>query len=89
MVVDEADLLLGGGFAKALWQVLDVMRDGDKERRIEALCREVGTSPARFHGLPYPIRKQALDGEQHDACAGRAAVSVMYEALSGSSSAQL
>lgn len=63
MVVDEADLLLGGGFAKALWQVLDVMRDGDKERRIEALCREVGTSPARFHALPYPIRKQALDGE--------------------------
>lgn len=77
VVVDEADLLLGGGFAKALWQVLDVMRDGDKERRIEALCREVGTSPARFHGLPYPIRKQALDGEHTGAFAAVMSLSCM------------
>ena len=63
VVVDEADLLLGGGYAKALWQVLDTMRGGDKERRIEALCKQVGTSPERFHSLPYPIRKQALEGE--------------------------
>ncbi|KAK9865803.1 hypothetical protein WJX84_008706 [Apatococcus fuscideae] len=62
VVVDEADLLLGGGYAKALWQVLDTMRGGDKERRIEALCKQVGTSPERFHSLPYPIRKQALEG---------------------------
>ena len=62
-MVDEADLLLGGGYSKALWQVLDWMRMDDKERQIEALCQEAGTSPARFHSLPYNIRKQALEGE--------------------------
>ena len=82
VVVDEADLLLGGGFARALWQVLDVMRDGDKERRIEALCREVGSSPARFHGLPYNIRKQALDGEQTDAFVGSPDMPGMHEVVS-------
>ncbi len=62
VVVDEADLLLGGGYAKALWQVIDWMRAGDKERKIEALCQAVGASPASFHSLPYNIRKQALEG---------------------------
>ena len=62
VVVDEADLLLGGGYAKALWQVIDWMRTGDKDRKIEALCQAVGASPARFHSLPYNIRKQALEG---------------------------
>ena len=67
MVVDEADLLLTGGFQRDVRRVLDTMRTFDRDNAAGRACSQLGIDPTLFHGLPRHIRRAAYDGMSADA----------------------
>lgn len=62
MVVDEADLLLTGGFERDVRKILQSMRAADKAKASQLICREAGVSFDHFLQLPKGLRQKALEG---------------------------
>lgn len=65
VVLDEADMLLGGAFGKQINHLLDELRGGDRERAALRSCEEIGIRLDEYWDLPRHIRKAAqLHGGQ-------------------------
>lgn len=62
VVLDEADLLLSGGYTKHLSIIMDLLRAGDRERAIKRVCAELGIEVEEFRELPRMMRKTAQVG---------------------------
>ncbi len=59
VVLDEADMLLGGAYGKQIHHLLDELRGGDRERAALKACEELGIRLDEYWGLPRHIRKAA------------------------------
>ena len=62
VVLDEADLLLSGGFERDVSRILDNMKQNDKERQAQCLCYELGTAVEDFQGLPRHVKAAGFEG---------------------------
>lgn len=64
VVLDEADLLLGGGFERDVGRILEGMKQNDKERKAQCLSQELGMPLQDFQALPRHIKNAACEGIQ-------------------------
>ncbi len=64
MVVDEADLLLTGGFERDTVRLLEGLQQGDRDRHVQAACAAFGLHAAEFEALPRHQRQAAAQGKQ-------------------------
>ena len=64
MVVDEADLLLTGGFERDTVRLLEGLQQGDRDRHVQAACAAFGLHEAEFESLPRHQRQAAAQGKQ-------------------------
>ena len=62
IVLDEADLLLSGGFEQQVGKILDAMQQGDKERKAQCISQELGIAVETFQGLQRHIKAAAYTG---------------------------
>lgn len=62
MVLDEADLLLGGGFERDVERILDGMKQSDRERKAQQVSRELGITLEAFQALPRHLKAAAYEG---------------------------
>ncbi len=62
MVLDEADLLLTGGFQRDVRRILDALREGDRAQRSSAVARQLGVSGDALAALPRHLRRAAAQG---------------------------
>ncbi|EIE24767.1 P-loop containing nucleoside triphosphate hydrolase protein, partial [Coccomyxa subellipsoidea C-169] len=62
VVLDEADLLLTGGFQRDVRRILDALREGDRAQRSSAVARQLGVSGDALAALPRHLRKAAAQG---------------------------
>ncbi|KAL3143476.1 hypothetical protein ABBQ38_002284 [Trebouxia sp. C0009 RCD-2024] len=62
VVLDEADLLLGGGFERDVGRILEGMKQNDKERKAQCLSQELGMPLQDFQALPRHIKNAACEG---------------------------
>lgn len=62
VVLDEADLLLGGGYAKHLDLILDLLKSGDREAAAKRACTEIGIPIDEYWEMPRLIRKSVQSG---------------------------
>lgn len=59
VVLDEADMLLGGAYGKSIEHLMSELRSGDRERAAVRACEEVGISIDDYWSMPRHIRKAA------------------------------
>ena len=59
VVLDEADMLLGGAYGKSIEHLMGELRGGDRERAALRACEEVGISIDDYWSMPRHIRKAA------------------------------
>ena len=62
VVLDEADLLLGGGFERDVGRILEGMKQNDKERKAQCLSQELGMPLQDFQALPRHVKNAAYEG---------------------------
>lgn len=62
MVLDEADLLLSGGFERDVVRILEGMKQNDKERKAHCLSQELGMPVQDFQALPRHVKNAAYEG---------------------------
>jgi hypothetical protein len=62
VVLDEADLLLTGGFERDVRKILDAFREGDRQQRSAEVGHALGISQQSLAGLPRHLRKAAAQG---------------------------
>jgi superfamily II DNA/RNA helicase len=62
IVLDEADLLLGGGYAKHLDLILDLLKTGDREAAAKRACAELGIPVEEYWEMPRLLRKAVQSG---------------------------
>lgn len=62
MVLDEADLLLSGGFERDVQRILDGMKQSDRERKAQQTSRELGIPLESFQALPRHLKLAAYEG---------------------------
>ena len=62
IVLDEADLLLSGGFEQQVGKILDAMQQGDKERKAQCVSQELGIAVETFQGLQRHVKAAAYAG---------------------------
>lgn len=62
VVLDEADLLLGGGYAKHLDIIMDSLKAGDREAAARRACAELGIPLDDYWEMPRLIRKAVQTG---------------------------
>lgn len=62
VVVDEADLLLTGGFQRDVRRILDALREGDRAQRTSAVGQKLGLTPDALAALPRHLRRAAAEG---------------------------
>ena len=62
IVLDEADLLLGGGYAKHLDLILDLLKTGDRENAARRACAELGVTVDDYWEMPRLLRKAVQSG---------------------------
>ncbi|CAL8464060.1 g3595 [Coccomyxa elongata] len=63
VVLDEADLLLTGGFQRDMRRILDALREGDRAQRSAGVARQLGVSSDSLASLPRHLRKAAAQGD--------------------------
>jgi len=68
VVVDEADLLMTGGYQRDMRKILGSMQEGDRAGRMHSICGELGIGVGTFQGLPRHLQKQALEGDVFFIC---------------------
>ena len=59
VVLDEADMLLGGAYGKKIEHLMDELRAGDRERAAKRACQELGLEVDAYWSMPRHIRKAA------------------------------
>ena len=62
VVLDEADLLLSGGFERDVGRILEGMKQNDKERKAQCLSQELGIPLEDFQALPRHVKNAAYEG---------------------------
>ena len=62
MVLDEADLLLTGGYERDTRRILQALLDGDREQRAGAAARQFGLTDDMLQRMPRQLRKAARTG---------------------------
>lgn len=62
VVVDEADLLLTGGFERDVRKILEAFREGDRQQRSAAVGQRLGLAPDAVASLPRHLRRAAGQG---------------------------
>ena len=62
VVLDEADLLLSGGYSRHLNIIMDQLHTGDRERKAKRAAGEVGITVEEYRALPRLLRKAAQAG---------------------------
>ena len=62
VVLDEADLLLSGGFERDVSRILDSMKQSDRERKAQCLSQELGIPLEAFQALPRHVKAAAYEG---------------------------
>ena len=65
VVLDEADLLLGGGFERDVNAILTAMKDEDVRSKSEIISNRWGIDVDSFYSRPRGERKKALQGRSH------------------------
>jgi superfamily II DNA/RNA helicase len=70
VVFDEADLLLGGAYARAIDAIMVELRAGDRARAKARAAAELGIAAEELRALPLKVRREAARG---GAAAARAA----------------
>ena len=65
MVLDEADLLLSGGFERDVQHILDGMKQSDRERQAQHVSKQLGIPLDAFQALPRHLKAAAYEGETH------------------------
>ena len=63
VVLDEADLLMGGGFQRDVNAILAAMRDEDTHSKAEIISAQLGISVDSFYAKPRGERKRILQGK--------------------------
>jgi len=65
VVLDEADMLLGGAYGKKIEYIMDELRGGDRQRAATRACEELAIDLDTYWTMPRHIRKAAqLQGGQ-------------------------
>ena len=65
VVLDEADMLLGGAYGKKIEYIMDELRGGDRQRAATRACEELGIDLDTYWTMPRHVRKAAqLQGGQ-------------------------
>lgn len=64
MVLDEADLLLTGGYEKNMRRILQAFLDGDREQRASAAAQQFGLTDNMLQRMPRQLRKAAQMGSR-------------------------
>ena len=59
VVLDEADMLLGGAYGKKIEHLMDELRAGDRERAAKRACQELGIEVDAYWSMPRHVRKAA------------------------------
>ena len=62
MVLDEADLLLTGGYEKDTRRILQAFLDGDRAQRASAAAEKFGLTDDMLQRMPRQLRKAAQTG---------------------------
>ena len=62
MVLDEADLLLTGGYEKDTLRILKAFLEGDKQQRASAAAIKFGLTDDMLQRMPRQLRKAAQTG---------------------------
>ena len=62
MVLDEADLLMGGGFHRDVTKILKAMQSDDADSKASLISHDLGVSIEDFRAKPRGDRKKALQG---------------------------
>lgn len=62
LILDEADLLMSGGFQRDVSNILSDMQSTDTDSRAQLLCRELDLSLQDFYNRPRKFRKRSLQG---------------------------
>jgi hypothetical protein len=62
VVLDEADLLLGGGYARDTRRILAAFKEGDRARSSGAAAAQLGLPPGALAALPRHMRRAAAQG---------------------------
>ena len=73
MILDEADLLLSGGFERDVQRILEGMKQSDRERQAQQVSKQLGISLDAFQALPRHLKAAAYEGQTHMynlACSG-------------------
>ena len=69
IVLDEADLLLSGGFERDVGRILEGMKQSDKERKAQCVSQELGLPLGHFQALPRHVKAAAYEGKK-SSCEG-------------------
>lgn len=62
-MVDEADLLMSGGYEQDTAKILQSMKTADNVKKAEQISKALGISLEEFQTIPRLERGQALKGE--------------------------
>ena len=62
VILDEADLLMGGSFLKDVMSIFRQLHIDDSESRMQVVCREKGISLQEFMDKPRHFRKRSQQG---------------------------
>jgi superfamily II DNA/RNA helicase len=63
VVLDEADLLLTGGYEKDTQRILQSFLEGDRQQRASAAASKFGLTDDMLQRMPRQLRKAAQTGE--------------------------
>lgn len=62
MVLDEADLLLTGGYERDTQKILQAFLEGDRQQRASAAAQRFGLTDDMLAKMPRQLRKAAQTG---------------------------
>ena len=63
VVLDEADLLLTGGYEKDTRRILQAFLEGDRQQRASAAAERFGLTDDMLQRMPRQLRKAAQKGK--------------------------
>lgn len=70
VVMDEADLLMGGGYLRDVNKIMSLMQQDDSRIKAEVISARLGISIDDFNAKPRLERKTALQGATRQAHSG-------------------
>ena len=64
VVLDEADLLLTGGYEKDTRRILQAFLEGDRQQRASAAAQRFGLTDDMLQRMPRQLRRAAKKGRR-------------------------